>query len=113
MNNKYDEMVGDRIRKARKNNRMTMKELGNKVGMHESNISRYEKGELSLDVIQVKQFASALGVSSAYLCGWDNNSNTEKDIKKWFDVVGELNFSDDEFNQLANYAKFIISQRKK
>ena len=112
MNNKYDEMVGDRIRTARRNNKMTMKELGKKIGMHESTISRYEKGELSLDVTQVKQFASALGVSSAYLCGWDKNSTTERDIKRWFDIVGELNFSDEEFDELANYAKYIVSKRK-
>ena len=87
-------------------------QLGIRMGMSESNISRYEKGELSCDVSQAKQFANILGVSASYICGWDNYSNIEKDIKKWIDAVGELNFSDAEFEELTNYAKYIVSKRK-
>ena len=110
--NNYDEIVGERIRSARKFRKMSMKELGIRMGMSESNISRYEKGELSCDVSQAKQFANILGVSASYICGWDNYSNIEKDIKKWIDAVGELNFSDAEFEELTNYAKYIVSKRK-
>ena len=110
--NNYDEIVGERIRTARKFRKMSMKELGIRMGMSESNISRYEKGELSCDVSQAKQFAKILGVSASYICGWDNYSNIDKDIKKWIDAVGELNFSDAEFEELANYAKYIVSKRK-
>lgn len=112
MKDNYDEIVGERIRSARKFRKMSMKELGLRMGMSESNISRYEKGELSCDVAQAKQFALILGVSASYICGWDNNSNVEKNIKKWFDIVGELNFSDEELVELANYAKYIVTKRK-
>lgn len=35
----------------------------------------------------------------------------DKKIKKWTDAVGELNFNDQEFDELVNYAKYIISKR--
>lgn len=112
MSNNYDTLIGQRIRTARKNKKMSMKELGARVGMSEGNISRYEKGFLSLDISQAKEFAKVLDVSASYLCGWDNNASVEKDIKKWFNKVGELNFSDEEFEELTNYAKYIVSKRK-
>ena len=45
MNDNYMKEVGSRIRETRKRQGMTMKELGNKIGLHESSVSRIEKGE--------------------------------------------------------------------
>ena len=113
MSNTFNYLVGQRIKDARKKQHMTIKELGDKVGLDKSTISRYERGEIStLDIEKIKEFAKVLNVSSAYLTGWDRPSYYDKELQKWLDAVGELNFSDDEFNQLVNYAKFIISQRK-
>ena len=46
----YNSDVGNRIRKYRKLKHLTMKELGERIGMSEGNVSRYERGELALDV---------------------------------------------------------------
>lgn len=52
-----------------------MKKLGEMVGLHESTISRYEKGEImSLDIEKMKEFARVLGVNAAWLMGWDDES---------------------------------------
>lgn len=37
--------------------------------------------------------------------------NTEQH-RIWFDEIGEPNWSEDEFRQLINFAKFLIEQRK-
>ena len=110
--NNYDLDIGYRIRKSRQRIGMSMKELGKRVGMSESNISRYEKGELSLGLNKVKDFADVLGVTSEYICGWDDNADYEHYSRIWNDIVGDFNLTDDEFIEVANYAKYIVSKRK-
>lgn len=113
MNDNYMKEVGSRIRETRKRQGMTMKELGNKIGLHESSVSRIEKGESSIELNKLKEIAKILGVSSAYLCGWKTKEieQVENIIKNWNDIVGEMYFSDSELQELANYAKYIISKR--
>lgn len=68
----FNSEVGKRIRKARKEKKMSMKKLGELVNLHESTISRYEKGEIqALDVDKLKEFSEVLGVSPVYLMGWE------------------------------------------
>lgn len=45
-----DEKVGIIIREKRKQKKMTLKELGFKVGVAESTIARYEYGQLGLSM---------------------------------------------------------------
>jgi transcriptional regulator with XRE-family HTH domain len=124
MKNTFNVKVGGRIRSARKKQKMTMKELGKKVNLHESTISRYEKGEIStLDIDKIKEFANVLNVSTSYLTGWDEEEEQKYDdielppkfdkaTRKWYEAVGELNFNEYEFQELVNYAKYIVSKRK-
>ena len=49
-----------------------------------------------------------------YLLGNDDEQNHAKldnSVKKWINVVGETEFTDEEFNELANFAKYLISKR--
>lgn len=47
----YNKEFGKRIHNARKTLGMTMKELGDLVGLHESTIKRYEDGKIKqLDI---------------------------------------------------------------
>ena len=193
MGNDNNIKIGQRIHNSRKQKKLSMKELGKMVGLHESTISRYEKGEImSLDIEKMKDFAKALDTTPAYLMGWDQEMNDDfgtelkelrskknvtimemaeeihidvntlvqyengtrkvplevlKKIAKYFNVdvnnlihvefneethstlistdekrverynrfVSEINvkdFTDEEFEQLLSYAKFIVSQRK-
>ena len=41
-----------------------------------------------------------------------DNKKIEILIKMWNDKVGEFLFNEDEFNELINYANFIISKRR-
>lgn len=63
--------TGERIRELRKAKKMTMEELGERVGVQKSAINKYEKGivtNLRRDVI--RDISKALGCSPAYLMGW-------------------------------------------
>lgn len=184
--NDYNIQVGERIRQSRKAIKISMKELGKRVNLHESTVSRYEQGEISaLDIDKLNEFAKALNVSTSYLLGWKDNSlqqlrenanktieeiaseihissellrqyeNGEKKIpfdvlqklanyfkvtidyleginfskrndeskndtanriiqraEQWNNIVGVTEFSDDEMQELMNFAKYLVSKRK-
>lgn len=64
--------VGQRIKMAREAKRISAETLSRKLDISKSTLYRYENGEIekvSPDI--VKQIGRALGVSPAYLMGWD------------------------------------------
>lgn len=70
----YNKKVGLQIRQARKNKRLSMKELGELVNLHESTVSRYEKGEIqALNIEKLKEFANALDIPPEHLLNWTDN----------------------------------------
>ena len=186
-----NEEKGKRIKEIRKSKKMTIKKLGQLVNLHESTVSRYEKGEIqSLDVEKLKEFAKALDVSPTYLMGWNDQKKSptnlgellkehkktvievsrdldidvqslddlekgatvpislikkvagyfnvslddllnptfyknpnESDVSaavrvtnrrgKWFKELEGVVFTDDEMDELINFAKYLLSKRKK
>lgn len=96
--------IGRKIHNARKALKISMKELGQKVGLHESTISRYEKGEIqSLDIEKLKEFAQALNVSASYLIGWQEEKLNDDDKKKNDTATGIVIRlgNDEEFRELV------------
>lgn len=104
-----------------------MKKLGEMVGLHESTISRYEKGEIiSLDIEKMKEFARALDVNASWLMGWEDEVASgireHKNMDEIADEIhitipadhelGNVQFSEDEIKKINEYAKFLLSQRK-
>lgn len=68
--------IGQRIKARRKELHISADELGKKLGKDRSTIFRYEKGDienLPLDIL--KPIADALGVTPAYLMGWEKDTN--------------------------------------
>ena len=91
-----------------------MKQLGKLVNLHESTVSRYEKGEIStLDIEKLKEFAKALSISTDYLAGWDNLNSLDTLMIKLNEIVKDTYLDNDEIDAIVDYAKFIISKRKK
>ena len=81
MMDRYNKEFGNRMYNARKAKGLTMKELGKIVGLHESTINRYERGEIkSLDIEKAKEFAKALDISEAYLMGWQDEKRDSEPI---------------------------------
>ena len=89
-----------------------MKELGLKVNLHESTVSRYEKGTIkALDIDKLKEFAIALDVPPEYITGWDVNNVTNTQ-KNFFNEIQNLSLTEDELSELIEYAKFIKNRRR-
>ena len=71
--------MGSRIKKLRIANDMTQTDLAEKMGYKEkSSIAHIEHGEVDLPQSKVEAFARVLGVSPAYLMGWDSNDDFEQ-----------------------------------
>lgn len=59
--------TGDSIRKYRKQMGLTQKQLGEKCGINEANIRKYELGSQNPKIETLQKIASALGIPVAYL----------------------------------------------
>ena len=72
--------IGERIKERRKELKWSQRELSDKMGYsNHSTITRIEAGKVDIPQSRIVQFAEVLGVSIAYLMGWDKeekNNNT-------------------------------------
>lgn len=103
------------IRKARKAVDLTMKELGEKVGVAESTISQYENGKRQPDNTMLLQLAEALGTTVDYLLGVEKEKApaddgervvSETDIKfALFD--GDKEITDSMYEEVKAFAKYV------
>lgn len=81
---KFNEEVGRRIKLARNDAQISLKELGNLVGLSDATIQRYEAGKIKgVDINLLQRIADALHVSPAYLMGWED----EPDLSTIPDII--------------------------
>ena len=125
--------VGKRIKDRRNELQMSVDELATKLNKNRTTIYRYEKGDISnLPIDILKPLAKALDTTPQYLIGWENkltgmrmkdddkesiyfafNEKNVHHVEIWHDTFGIDAFTDDEFEKLLEYAKFLISLREK
>lgn len=111
--------VGKRIRERRRDLHMSVDELAKQLGKNRATIYRYEKGDIEhLPIDILEPLAIALNTTPQYLMGWIDTEPVitsvefDKRIKKWNIEIGPGGLTDEEFDKLFEYAKFLISQRK-
>ncbi len=76
-------MLGDRIRRLRKERRMSLEELAEYIGTTRQTIHRYETGAISnIPHEKVEAMASALGTTPSRLMGWEDDFSSINTIKK-------------------------------
>jgi transcriptional regulator with XRE-family HTH domain len=64
--------IGDRIRQRRNELMWSQRDLAAKMGYNNnSTITRIESGKVDIPQSRIMQFADVLGVSVAYLMGWE------------------------------------------
>lgn len=124
--------VGKRIKERRNELQMSVDNLATKLKKNRATIYRYEKGEIeNLPIDIIESFAKALDTTPQYLMGWDKKlsgmrmtdgdgesmyfAHDERNVKQvaiWHGEFGMDAFTDDEFEKLLEYAKFLMSLRK-
>jgi transcriptional regulator with XRE-family HTH domain len=72
---------GERIREARKAKGLTMRQLAEKIGVTESNISMYEREERQPPIDKFEAMAKALEVSPIHLTGWKQKTEEREESK--------------------------------
>lgn len=71
MGNQFCTRVGNNIKKYRKENGLTLKELAEKVNLTEATIQKYEAGNIKkIDVEMLKKISDALNVLPENLTEW-------------------------------------------
>lgn len=69
MKDNYVKEVGERIKKLRENNNLTQKELANALGITQSALSKYEKGERLIKLQFIKRLSEYFGVTEDEIIG--------------------------------------------
>lgn len=65
--------IGEKIKKVRKDKGWSLRELSLRMGYsNHSTVARIENGTVDIPQSRIVQFAEVLGVSVAYLMGWDD-----------------------------------------
>ncbi|MDA2460446.1 helix-turn-helix domain-containing protein [Bacillus cereus group sp. MYBK65-1] len=114
-------MIGENLRKLRKENNLTMKELGQKLNLAESTISGYENGNRKPDYETLNKFADFFEVSTDYLLGRIAVKNTTKSLDTenplkdsqlglWFKDIKDA--SPDKQAELKLFWEFIKEKEK-
>ena len=65
--------IGERIKIRRQELEWSQRELAAKMGYNHSTITRIEAGKIDIPQSRIVQFSEVLGVSIAYLMGWEEN----------------------------------------
>ncbi len=69
--------IGDKIAVLRKQNHLTLEQVGNMVGVGKSTVRKWESGEIAnMRRDKIAKLAYALHTTPAYLMGWAENSDT-------------------------------------
>lgn len=92
-----------------------------KVNIRKNYLSQYVSGKVQPNQDKLSILAMALDVSEAWLMGYDvpmkNEQSALNKNDTYFDTfkkyVKENSFTDEELEDLLNYAKFLISKRDK
>ena len=61
----------DRLTEMRKQAKLSQQDLADKLFVSRSTVSRWENGELTPSIANLKEMAKLYGVSLDYLCGSD------------------------------------------
>lgn len=86
--------IGERIKNRRKELGMTVDELAEKLGKNRATVYRYESNEIEkLPTTVLEPLANALGVTPAYLMGWEEakvEGTNQKTIFETFDNISPV-----------------------
>lgn len=111
--------VQDIIKSRRKELKLTLKEVADKLHVSEGTVSRYESGDIqNMGIDKIAALASVLECSPGYLMGWEESPNTpaaftgpvdaqKAQFLRYYELLNE-----EGRNRLIEQAQFFASQDK-
>lgn len=107
--------IGQRIKARRNELKLSQRELCEKMGYsNHSTIGKIETGKVDIPQSRIVQFAEVLGVSVAYLMGWDNQIQIE--MKEAPVDLADLHFemvADKDLTEIYQDLKFLDAAQRK
>lgn len=102
--------IGDRIRIKREELSLSQTDLAKKAGYNDrTSISKFEHAGDDISMKQVKRVAKALGVSAAYLMGWEEQSK-DKTINDLLELIPSEIINDSElYSQIIEFITIFLS----
>ena len=111
--------VQDIIKSRRKELKLTLKEVADKLHVSEGTVSRYESGDIqNMGIDKIAALARVLECSPGYLMGWEETPNSpaasrgpvdaqKAQLLKYYELLNE-----EGRNRLLEQAQFFASQDK-
>lgn len=107
--------IGQRIKQRRTELGWSQRELSDRMGYNNhSTITRIESGKVDVPQSRIVRFSEVLGVSIAYLMGWDQQIHIE--IKEDPINLAELHFemiADKDLTEIYEDLKFLDANQRK
>ena len=105
--------IGNRIKQRRIELGWSQRELATKAGYNNnSTIARIESGKVDIPQSKVMKFSEVLGVSIAYLMGWDEEikKNPKGTAERHFEILMDEDFISmfDDFHSLDSNKRNIV-----
>lgn len=73
--------IGERIKQLRLEHKMTLEQLGDKVGVGKSTVRKWENGMIeNMRRDKIDKLANALNCSPGFLMGWDKDMNQQAQL---------------------------------
>lgn len=105
--------IGEKIKEARLEKGLTLQELGEKVGLSQATLSKYETGDIkNIPNTRLKQLSKALDVKISYFLEEKKDKNsliiekltelTEKGILNWQSPTNPNNYFNIDLNELIS-----------
>lgn len=95
--------IGERIKLRRQELEWSQRELAAKMNYsHHSTLARIESGQVDVTQSRIKQFSEVLGVSIAYLMGWEEDDKKNDTIS---DVVVRMRTDETFMSAVENLYK--------
>lgn len=99
-------LIGDRIKQARLNKKITQEKLAEMLDVSTTFLSRVERGCITINVRRLSQICTILGVSESYILDGTNNTSVSYLSKEFSDLF--KNCPSDKISLIYNIAKMII-----
>lgn len=102
--------LGERIRKARKQQHLTQEQLAEACNLSTAHIGHIERGTRALSIESLITISDILNVSTDYLL-LDVSNSTDKKLSGILNAVNDVN--DDKFNRFYSVIKILAENIEK
>ncbi|RIW10918.1 helix-turn-helix domain-containing protein [Veillonella parvula] len=118
---------GDRIKNLRINNKMTLEEVGEKIGVSKQTLYKYENNIITnIPSDKIEGLAKVFNISPAVIMGWDKDDEQyyqDKEAAEYAEILrtrpemrlllsASREISKEKMQEVVNYIEFIKSRHK-